>query len=238
VVRLIPGVIGNPESLTEESHAVGQDGLLEYPVYTKPPSWRGLEVPPVLFSGHHAQIAAWRREQALARTAERRPDLLPVDVDRVDIDAARPADAAELLTLQRAAFVTEGRLNHTWDIPPLTQTLAELADSLGSGLTLVARRGGRLVGSVRGEETADGAWYVGRLMVAPDLQGHGLGSRLMGEIEARLPEDCTVIRLLTGARSGPNLGFYARRGYREVSRSTRGEDIEVVLMEKAAAGSG
>jgi tRNA (guanine37-N1)-methyltransferase len=77
VVRLIPGVIGNPESLAEESHSVGQDGLLEYPVYTKPPTWRGLEVPPILFSGHHGQIASWRREQALAKTAERRPDLLP-----------------------------------------------------------------------------------------------------------------------------------------------------------------
>lgn len=77
VVRLIPGVIGNPASLEEESHSEGQDGLLEYPVYTKPPTWRGLDVPEVLFSGHHAKIAAWRREQALQLTRERRPDLLP-----------------------------------------------------------------------------------------------------------------------------------------------------------------
>lgn len=77
VVRLIPGVIGNPESLTEESHSDGQDQLLEYPVYTKPPSWRGLDVPEVLFSGHHARIAEWRREQAVELTRRRRPDLLP-----------------------------------------------------------------------------------------------------------------------------------------------------------------
>ena len=57
-------------------HAAATGGLLEYPVYTKPPSWRGLDVPEVLFSGHHAQIARWRRDQALRRTAERRPDLL------------------------------------------------------------------------------------------------------------------------------------------------------------------
>jgi len=75
-VRLIPGVIGNPESLTEESHSEGQDGLLEYPMYTKPPSWRGLDVPEVLLSGHHARIAAWRRDQALELTRLRRPDLL------------------------------------------------------------------------------------------------------------------------------------------------------------------
>jgi tRNA (guanine37-N1)-methyltransferase len=74
VVRLLPGFMGNPASLAEESH--GGEGLLEYPVYTKPPTWRGLEVPEVLFSGHHGRIARWRREQALRRTAERRPDLL------------------------------------------------------------------------------------------------------------------------------------------------------------------
>jgi tRNA (guanine37-N1)-methyltransferase len=74
VVRLLPGFMGNPQSLAEESH--GGEGLLEYPVYTKPPTWRGLDVPAVLFSGHHAQIVRWRRDQALRRTAERRPDLV------------------------------------------------------------------------------------------------------------------------------------------------------------------
>ncbi len=72
--RLIPGLIGNTGSLLEESHS---DGLLEYPSYTKPPAWRGLEVPPVLLSGNHAAIAAWRRQQQLERTREVRPDLLP-----------------------------------------------------------------------------------------------------------------------------------------------------------------
>jgi tRNA (guanine37-N1)-methyltransferase len=71
--RLVPGVVGNPESLVEESH---QGGLLEYPSYTKPASWRGLEVPPVLLSGNHGAIADWRREQQLERTARVRPELL------------------------------------------------------------------------------------------------------------------------------------------------------------------
>ena len=62
VIRLIPGVIGNPQSLAEESHNV--EGFLEYPVYTKPPLWRGEEVPPVLLSGNHAEIEAWRREKS------------------------------------------------------------------------------------------------------------------------------------------------------------------------------
>lgn len=85
-VRLLPGVVGNPESLTEESHAVAAGGrLLEYPVYTKPRLWRGREVPEVLLSGNHARIARWRRDQALRRTAIRRPDLLPA-LDAPELD--------------------------------------------------------------------------------------------------------------------------------------------------------
>jgi tRNA (guanine37-N1)-methyltransferase len=77
VVRLVPGFMGNPQSLAEESH--GTDGLLEYPVYTKPASWRGLDVPEVLLSGDHGRVAQWRREQAESRTRERRPELLTPD---------------------------------------------------------------------------------------------------------------------------------------------------------------
>ena len=73
IARLIPGVIGNADSLIEESHS---DGLLEYPSYTKPASWRGLDVPEVLTSGNHAAIAAWRHEQQIERTKRVRPDLL------------------------------------------------------------------------------------------------------------------------------------------------------------------
>ena len=93
VARLLPGVVGNPESLVEESH--GAAGLLEYPVYTKPPAWAGLEVPDVLLSGHHARIARWRRDTALHRTAARRPDLIAaLAVDELDAH-----DLATLATL-------------------------------------------------------------------------------------------------------------------------------------------
>ncbi|QIK73143.1 tRNA (guanosine(37)-N1)-methyltransferase TrmD [Propioniciclava coleopterorum] len=80
IVRLVPGVVGNPESLVEESHAVGS-GLLEYPSYTKPMHWRGLDVPAVLLSGDHGRVDAWRAARSLERTAARRPDLLPPTQD-------------------------------------------------------------------------------------------------------------------------------------------------------------
>jgi tRNA (guanine37-N1)-methyltransferase len=73
VVRLLPDVLGNPVSHQDDSHS---DGLLEGPSYTRPASWRGLDVPAVLLSGDHAKQVAWRREQSMARTRERRPDLL------------------------------------------------------------------------------------------------------------------------------------------------------------------
>jgi tRNA (guanine37-N1)-methyltransferase len=87
VARLLPGVLGNADSLVEESH---EGGLLEYPVYTKPALWRGHEVPGVLMSGHHAQVRRWRRDQRLIRTVRRRPDLIealdPASLDVADLD--------------------------------------------------------------------------------------------------------------------------------------------------------
>jgi tRNA (guanine37-N1)-methyltransferase len=73
VTRLIPGVLGDPDGAWDDSHAMG---LLEYPHYTRPPEFRGWEVPEILLSGDHGRIARWRREQALLRTWQRRPDLL------------------------------------------------------------------------------------------------------------------------------------------------------------------
>jgi tRNA (guanine37-N1)-methyltransferase len=98
VARLLPGVVGNAQSLVEESH---EGGLLEYPVYTKPASWRGLDVPEVLLSGHHGRVERWRRDERLRRTARRRPDLLagldPADLDDADrsvLDGFRPPPPA------------------------------------------------------------------------------------------------------------------------------------------------
>ncbi|MFN8194780.1 MAG: tRNA (guanosine(37)-N1)-methyltransferase TrmD [Nocardioidaceae bacterium] len=212
IARLLPGFMGNPGSLEEESH---EDGLLEYPVFTKPASWRGYDVPAVLLGGHHGEIAAWRREQALRRTAERRPDLAhPSLVSGEDeLRLAVPSDAGELLTLQRACWVQEEQANPGVEIPALLEGLADVQEWMGQCTVFVLRRAGRLVGAVRAR-LDDDSWEIGRLMVAPDLQGHGLGRLLLERVEAAAPDSATRFGLVTGARSEANLRRYRRAGYR------------------------
>lgn len=212
VVRLVPGFMGNAESLVEESH---EDGLLEYPVYTKPPTWRGRDVPAVLLSGDHAAIAAWRREQAERRTTERRPDLLPPStlLEGVELRAAEPADAAELYVLQLACWVQEMHANPGVRIPALHESLDDLRSWLARDTVVVARAAGRLVGAVRASLDGD-AWEVGRLMVAPDLAGRGLGRTLLTRIEELVPPEATTYALFTGAGSSRNQRMYKKAGYR------------------------
>ncbi len=219
VARLLPGVIGNAESLVEESH---EDGLLEYPVYTKPASWAdgevSREVPPVLLSGDHGAIAAWRHEQRLVRTAARRPDLLAPSSapGEVEIRAAVRADAPELLTLQRAAFVREIAAHGNDRFPALTEELDDVVAGLGAWSTVVARAGGRLVGAGRGRLMEDGrTWEVGRVMVAPDRAGHGLGQALLARVEALAPSQANAFRLLVAAGAERTRRFYRKAGYRD-----------------------
>jgi len=226
VVRLLPGFMGNAASLVEESH---EDGLLEYPVYTKPASWRGHDVPEVLLSGDHGRVAEWRRAEALRRTAERRPDLLPLSAvpGGGELRAAVPADAGELYVLQLACWVQEMHDNPGVPIPALHETLDDLRAWLPEWTVLVLRREGRLVAAARARREGD-AWDIGRLMVAPDLQGQGLGRFLLAEIERAAPPDVTTYRLFTGAGSARNQRMYKRAGY-----SLRGEiEPGVVLLTK------
>jgi tRNA (guanine37-N1)-methyltransferase len=223
VARLLPGVIGNAESLVEESH---EDGLLEYPVYTKPASWtsaegRTREVPPVLLSGDHAAIAAWRHQQRLERTATRRPDLLHAsqaaqgDLAAYDVALATAADAPEIVTLGLAAWAGEfaqaGRL-----FGPGHDTVADLVAGLAQWRTWVVRAGGRLVASVRGRVDPEHptTWQIGRLMVAPDLQGRGLGRALLAFAEGQAPSGTAAYWLNTAATSERNLRTYRKAGYR------------------------
>lgn len=140
-----------------------------------------------------------------------------------------PPDAGELLTLRRAAYVTEARAHHDLDLPPLRESLddllRELADPELRGLGWRASGGahpGRLLGAVRVRLPASepGVAEIGRLAVAPDQQRQGLGSALLAEAEGRLPASVRQVRLFTGEHSLGNLRLYARMGYAETHRTT------------------
>lgn len=237
--RLVPGVVGNPESLVEESH---EDGLLEYPVYTKPASWDDgttvRDVPPVLLSGNHGAIAQWRHEQRLSRTAERRPDLLHPSVsvaglDDLQVCLATPADVPELLVLTRACWMEEvAQVAPKWSGPD--ETVAEHTDALRDWQTWVVRGGGRLVGSVRARRTPEQPhrWWITRLMVAPDLAGRGLGRELLALVEAQAPDDVTEFWLSTGRRRERNQRMYAKAGYRIVPGASEIHEVVVDLVKR------
>ncbi len=242
VARLLPGFVGNPESLVEESHGGGPErGLLAHPVYTKPATWRGLDVPEVLLSGHHGEIEAWRRAESLRRTVQRRPDLVhpgqTVTVgdlgDAVDVGLARPADAGEVLTLQRCCWGSEAQDNEAVKIPALHETLDDVLRSFDTWTTVVVRAGGRLVASARGRIADDTVWDIGRIMVAPDLQGRGLGRWLLAHVEQLAPPSATSYRLFTGAGSKRNLAMYRKAGYRRV-RGVEPPESGVVVLARPA----
>jgi tRNA (guanine37-N1)-methyltransferase len=233
VVRLLPGFVGNAESLVEESH---EAGLLEGPVYTKPPTWRGRDVPPVLLSGDHAAVARWRHEQSVRRTAERRPDLLHASAvaGEWEIVRAERADAAELLTLQLACWVTEAIANDDLAIPALHEGLEDVVAALETWDVYVVRVAGRLVGSVRGRLEGT-SWEIGRLMVAPDLRGRGLGRALLAHIEAAAAPQAATYSLFTGKHSVDNLRRYKRAGYR-VREVLDGKSGPAVLVKTISRG--
>ena len=218
VVRLLPGFMGNPESLAEESH---EDGLLEYPVYTKPASWRGRDVPPVLLSGDHAAIAAWRHAESVRRTVARRPDLAhpaaSVGLGGLDLEIrlATRADAGELFTLTRACWLQELWANPGVVIPALEESFEDAVAGPRGVDDYVAVAGGRIVGATRGRLAGDGTvWDVGRVMVAPDLQGRGLGRSPARAGRGAAPDEVTSYELWTGALSVDNIRMYKKAGYR------------------------
>lgn len=141
-------------------------------------------------------------------------------------------DAGEVLTLQRAAYVTEAQAHGDLALPPLVQSLAELAVELTDPkvLALGLREGARLVAAVR-VRIEDEAAELGRLVVAPDQQRHGLGSRLLREAEKQVPERVQLLRLFTGEHSAANQRLYKRHGYAEDHRSSGGE-YQLVHMTK------
>ena len=154
-------------------------------------------------------------------------------VPGIELRDIRPDDAGETLTLQRAAFVQEALIYDSVQMPPLTQSLDELRAELEDNLGCVAVDHGRVIGSVRAR--ADGTLLlIGRLAIAPDRQGEGVGSMLLEAVERRGRESgCLEAELFTGSLSEANLRLYERTGYRESTRVQGDDGIEQVFLRKA-----
>ena len=215
VVRLLPGFVGNAESIVEESH---EGGLLEHPVYTRPPSWRGLDVPDVLQGGDHAAIArvAGRPVAAPhggAAAGPRAPEPRGGVGDRARRARRRRRDPDPAAGVLGAGGAGQRHARH----PGAARVPGDgrgVAGRLG-----LLRRAGR--GPARRRRPRHGSrptpaqtvWDIGRVMVAPDLQGRGLGRALLEHIQAVAPAAAASYSLFTGARSEDNLRMYKKAGF-------------------------
>lgn len=149
-----------------------------------------------------------------------RPEILP----------AQLPDAESILALQQAAYQSEARLYNDWLIPPLVQTLEDLRAEFATTTVLKALSEGKLVGSVRASMTA-GVVQIGRLVVAPGLQGRGIGSAMLRAIEACFP-GARCYELFTGSLSVDNIRLYQRHGYGVVREEVLGPTVVLVFMRK------
>jgi len=144
----------------------------------------------------------------------------------VRIMRARPEDAGEILTVQRAAYVTEAQLYGDPFIAPLLESVGQVAEAIATGTVLKAVAGSRIVGAVRGRLTGT-TCLVGRLVVAPDRQRQGIGSALLTALHESVPE-AAAFDLFTGHLSEGNLRLYRRLGYRETRRERVADHLTLV----------
>jgi ribosomal protein S18 acetylase RimI-like enzyme len=153
-------------------------------------------------------------------------------MDELRVGRPGPEHAGELLTVQRAAYVTEAQRYDAPRIPPLTETLDEVRADLVSGpVVRAAWLGSRLVGSVRGRVDGD-RMEIARLTVAPDVQGRGAGRALLEALHAAAPAAVRTCWLVTGARSADNVAFYRASGYAVVGAAVDAAGVELVRMER------
>lgn len=148
------------------------------------------------------------------------------------VQLATVDDAEEILALQKLCFQNEAALYNNDNIPPLTQTLAELQQEFASSRVLKIVLDGKIIASVRGKVAAD-TCHIGRLIVHPSYQGHGLGTRLMSTIEREFANS-KRFEIFTGSRSLANLRLYGRLGYSEVRRVAVSGHLEMVFLQKNA----
>ncbi|MFG2000193.1 GNAT family N-acetyltransferase [Spirillospora sp. NPDC048911] len=155
-----------------------------------------------------------------------------MNAEDVRIEPAEPADAGEILTVQRAAYVSEAQLYGDPFIPPLVESQEQLRKMLGAdSVVLKAVAGQRLVGAVRAQ-FSDHTCLIGRLVVVPDMQGRGIGRRLMEALEREVIARADACVLFTGHLSDGNLRLYRRLGYAETHRERVAAHLTLVHMRK------
>lgn len=148
----------------------------------------------------------------------------------MEIKQAVPADAGEILTLQRAAYVTEAQLYGDPYIPPLVESLEQVRAAIEAAVVLKAVEDGRIIGAVRGALSGT-TCRVGRLVVAPDRQGGGVGTALLRALHERVPQ-ARAFDLFTGHLSEGNLRLYRRLGYRETRRERMDDHLTLVHLRR------
>jgi len=149
--------------------------------------------------------------------------------DDIEISPISVSDAGEVLTIQRAAFVSEAIIYQSVDMPPLVQTLDELEAELRDADGWVARRSGRLVGAIRTRREGD-LLLIGRIAIAPDQQGAGIGQALLEAAEQA--SGAAEAELFTGSLSEANIRLYERCGYVETQRVEQGGGIQEIYFRK------
>ena len=146
------------------------------------------------------------------------------------ITPANIEDAEAILSLQKRAYESEAKLYNDWSIPPLTQSLDSLKAEILTGNVLKYSQGGAVIGSVRAL-LQDGKCEIGRLIVAPEFQGQGIGSSLLAAIEAKFPQ-ARSFELFTGSKSQGNIRLYRRHGYEIVTTKEFSPTVTFVFMSK------
>ena len=152
------------------------------------------------------------------------------DMKSLLIEHAQVEDAEVILDLQKRAYLSEAEIYNNASIPPLTQTLDEIRTEFDQQIFLKALIDERIIGSVRAYQT-EGTCHIGRLIVHPDFQNRGIGSRLMNKIEG-IFEQARRFELFTGDNSERNLYLYQKLGYREYRRQKFQEDLVLVFLGK------
>ena len=152
------------------------------------------------------------------------------------IEKATVSDAGELLVLQKLGYRSEAEIYNDFNIPPLVQTLESMEEDFGNHLFLKAVLDGRIIGSVRAN-AGEGTCYIGRLVVHPDFQNRGIGTRLMDEIE-KVFNGCERFELFTGDKSKRNLQLYQKRGYLIFKTAKITDQTNIVFLEKNSESRG